>query len=140
VSGPTNTQFAVAVHALTMLANLSAEPLSSERISGSVGSNPVYVRRVLGQLREAGVVASRPGVNGGWELLADPAAVRLGDVWRVIHADAPVLGVHATPDCPVGQEITRTLADIDRRAARALEAELDDVTIADVMAGVPAFV
>jgi Rrf2 family protein len=108
--------------------------MSSEEISASVGTNPVYVRRVLGRLRAAGSVASRPGVRGGWRLQREPVAVTLGDVWRVIEGnDSPLLGVHhADPNCEVGQDIQRTLEAIERRTARAVEAELDAIAVADL--------
>jgi DNA-binding IscR family transcriptional regulator len=108
--------------------------MSSEGIAASVGANPVYVRRVLGRLREGGYVASRPGVRGGWELRRDPAEVTLGDVWRVIAGPAPaLLGVHhAHPDCDTGQDIQATLEAIERRAARAVETELDAIAVADL--------
>jgi len=138
MSGPTNTQFTVGLHALTLLAYLG--PMSSETIASSVGANAVYVRRVLGRLREAGYVASRPGVHGGWELRRDPAELTLGDVWRLIAGPAPaLLGVHhAHPACDAGQEIQATLEAIERRAARAVEAELDAIAVADLTPDVAA--
>jgi Rrf2 family protein len=134
MSGPTNTQFTVGLHALTLLAHFDNGPTSSDDLAASVGANPVYVRRVLGRLRDAGYVGSRPGVNGGWHLLRDPAELTLGDVWRVIAGAAPaLLGVHhANPDCDAGQDIQSTLEAIERRAARAVEAELDAIAVADL--------
>jgi Rrf2 family protein len=133
---PTNTQFAVGVHVLTLLAGAPDEPMSSEEMAASVNANPVYVRRVLGSLRRAGLVASRPGVHGGWQPTRDPGEVTLADVWRPIQGDDPVLGLHdANPSCPVGREIQRTLSGIDRRAAQALEAELDGTRVRDVLPG-----
>jgi len=134
MTGPTNTQFTVALHALTLLAHAPDPLMSSEEIAASVGANPVYVRRVLGRLREAGYVASRPGVRGGWTLRCEPAELTLGDVWRVIEGrSAALLGVHqASPNCEVGQEIQRTLEAVERRAARAVETELDAIAIADL--------
>src|SRR3954467_4735439 len=100
VARPTNTQFALAVHMLTLLAGSAPAQLSSEEMAGSAGSNPVHVRRVLGRLPTAGLVTSPPGVGGGWSLLAEPATTTLADVWRVVHADDHVLGLHgANPDC-----------------------------------------
>ena len=64
MSRPTNTQFALAVHVLTMLAALPRELRNSEEMAGSAGSNPVHIRRVLGRLRAAGLVASRSGRTG----------------------------------------------------------------------------
>jgi Rrf2 family protein len=135
VAGPTNTQFALAVHMLTLLAGSAPSALSSEEMAGSADSNPVHVRRVLGGLREAGLLTSRPGPNGGWQLAADPAAITLADVWRIVHGDDQVLGLRgANPRCPVGQSIQRLLSDVDRRAARALEDELAETTIAQLVA------
>jgi len=134
MTGPTNTQFTVAVHSLTLLAHQPDGVMSSEDIAASVGANPVYVRRVLGRLRNAGYVTSRPGVHGGWRLQRAAAELTLGDVWRVIEGGAgQLLGVHhAHPNCDVGQDIQRTLTAIDRRAARAVEAELDAIAVVDL--------
>ncbi len=133
VAHPTNTQFAVAVHLLTLLAGASEEVLSSELMAGSVGANPVHVRRVLGSLRRAGIVASRPGAHGGWQLERAPEALTLADVWRAVHGADPLLGLHgAAPECTVGQRIQSALGGIDRRAARAVEEELARTSIFDL--------
>ena len=135
MSRPTNTQFAIAVHVMTMLAALPRELQSSDVMAASVGSNPVHIRRVLGRLREAGFVASRPGPHGGWRLLRSPQETTLADVWRVMNGEAPVLGVHeAAPNCVVGQQIQADLEDIDRRALAAVEAELETTTLAQLAA------
>lgn len=137
MSNPTNTQFAIGVHVLTLLASTPDGLQSSEEMADSVGSNPVHIRRVLGRLRRAGLVESRPGPHGGWRALKEPAKVRLGDVWRAVDEGGQVLGVHAAnPDCPVGREIQGELLSLDRRAAAALLAELDRETVADVLAKV----
>lgn len=131
----TNTQFALGVHMLTLLAGGAPATLSSEEMAGSANSNPVHVRRVLGGLRAAGLVTSKSGVGGGWQLAADPGAITLGDVWRVVHGDDQVLGLRgANPDCPVGQSIQALLTDVDRRAQRAIEDELATTTIAQLVA------
>lgn len=129
----TNTQFAVAVHVLTLLGGASDELLSSEVLAGSAGANPVHVRRVLGALRRAGLVASRPGVHGGWQLARAADIVTLDDVWRAVQGDDPMIGLHgAAPQCAVGQRIQRALSDVERRAAQAVEEELARTTICDL--------
>ena len=51
----------------------------------------------------------------------------------MINGDDPLLGVHeASPNCPVGQRIQANLADVDRRARAAVEAELATTTLADL--------
>jgi Rrf2 family protein len=137
MSGPANTQFAVGAHMLTLLSASGGGPLSSDEMATSANANPVYVRRVLGRLRVAGLVTSRPGVHGGWQLARDPGGITLGDVWRAIHAGEPLLGLHAAnPSCPIGREVQRTLGDVDRRAGRAVEAELDGINLLELLPGV----
>jgi Rrf2 family protein len=131
---PTNTQFALAVHMLTLLTADPQTMQSSELLASSAGSNPVHVRRVLGRLRRAGLVRSRPGPHGGWLPTETVADTTLADVWRAVNGDDPVLGLHsASPDCSVGQRIQAALASIDRRAAAALVAELEHTTIDDLV-------
>lgn len=130
---PTNTQFAVAVHLLTLLAGAPKDVLSSELMARSVGANPVHVRRVLGALRRAGLVGSRVGVHGGWQLARTADTVTLGDVWRAVQGDDRLLGLHgAAPECNVGQRIQRALGDVDRRATKAVADELSRTTILDL--------
>ena len=131
----TNTQFAVAVHVLVYLASAGADrPISSDELSASTNVNPVYVRRVLGPLREAGLVTSRPGAHGGWELAADPRHITLARVWRLLQGDDPVLGLHGpAPECPVGRTIQVSLTSIDRGVAAAVEAQLAGITVLDIV-------
>jgi Rrf2 family protein len=130
----TNTQFALGVHMLTLLAGSAPECLSSDEIAASANANSVHVRRVLGRFRAAGLVASKPGVGGGSHLTQDPGTITLADVWRLVHGDNPILGLRgAHPDCSVGQSIQTLLTDIDSSARHALEDELAMTTISDLI-------
>ncbi|MDD5849188.1 MAG: Rrf2 family transcriptional regulator, partial [Firmicutes bacterium] len=60
------SRFTIAVHILTCIEVFRDEgPCTSESIAGSVGVNPVVIRRVLGQLKDAGMVRIVRGVQGG---------------------------------------------------------------------------
>jgi Rrf2 family protein len=134
VARPTNTQFALAVHLLTLLGGSPETVLNSEVLADSAGASAVHVRRILGGLRAAGIVTSRSGVGGGWVLNGCPDEVTLADVWHVVQGEDQVLGLHgASPDCPVGQRIQRSLVAIDRRAARAVEEELRGITLGELV-------
>jgi DNA-binding IscR family transcriptional regulator len=103
-------------------------------LAGSAGSNPVHVRRVLGRLRRAGLVRSRPGPHGGWHATEATAGVTLADVWRAVNGEDPVLGLHSVnPDCAVGERIQDELVRIDRRVVAALVVELEHTTIDDLV-------
>jgi Rrf2 family protein len=137
MSGPANTQFALGVHMATLLAALAqAGPQTSELLASSAGSNPVHVRRVLGRLRDAGLVVSRPGPKGGWQLAVDADTTTLAEIWHAVHGNDGILGVHeASPACTVGRRIQASLTEIDRSAARAVQRDLANTTLADLARG-----
>ncbi|MEU3340310.1 Rrf2 family transcriptional regulator [Streptomyces sp. NPDC002144] len=131
---PTNTQFAVGVHLLTLLAALPGEWRDSQSLAFSPATNAAHARRILGQLRAAGLVRSHPGPRGGWMLERDAEEIDLATVWIALNGEDPVLGMHAPqPDCGAGKRVQDSLLALDRRARRALLAELARTTIADVL-------
>ena len=60
----TNSQLSVTLHLLLHLAD-SASPVTSQALAGAMHTNPVVIRRMIGGLREAGLVHSSKGHNGG---------------------------------------------------------------------------
>ncbi len=135
-----NTQFAVAVHVLTYLADAGpGRTASSDELSGSTNVNPVYVRRVLGPLREAGLVRSRPGKHGGWELARDAGDITLAQVWRLLQGTDPLLGLHGpNPACAIGRSVQNSLTELDHALSRAVDDELERFTVQDLLIpGVP---
>ena len=131
---PTNTQFAVAAHVLVLLVVADGRPVSSEEMARSVQASAVYLRRVLGRLRAGGLVSSRPGPTGGWQLTKASRDITLGDVWRAVHGDEPVLGLHGPAEaCPVGAVIGGFMNGVQARLAQAIEDELDRTTLEDAV-------
>lgn len=131
---PTNSRFAVAVHVLTYLASQGGHTISSETLAVSTNVNAAHVRKVLGPLRAAGLVESRPGVGGGWQLGRPEQMITLADVWTTLHGEDRVLGQH-TPSrrCVVGRDIEDELALIDRQVGDAIVTQLLTTTIADLV-------
>lgn len=130
---PTNTQFALAVHVLTLLAIDPDILWGSDVLGGSAATSPVHVRRVLGGLRDAGLVTSRPGPRGGSTLARPAEEFTLADVFNAINGDDPVLAIHdASPDCVNGRAIQAGLVRLERQASAALVADLARTTIADL--------
>lgn len=134
----TNTQFAVAAHVLTYLAGIDdARPASSEELSRSTNVNPVYIRKVLGPLRGAGLVKSRPGVHGGWELALDPDEIALEQVWLLLQGTDPVLGLHGPdPSCATGRSVAKSLRRLDQEVADAIAGSLRHTTVRDLLSHV----
>src|SRR5271169_2324333 len=89
-----SSKLSVGIHILTIFALKPGEPLTSEFISCSVNTNPVVIRRLLGTLREAGLVESRTGVGGGWSLLREPEQITLLDILRAVEPQNEIFALH----------------------------------------------
>ncbi len=134
MAGPTNTQFAVAVHVLTYLAGTTdGRAVRSEELAEGANANPVYIRRVLGPLRAAGLVRARRGPTGGWHLAEPAESISLDRVWSLIQGSDPVLGLHGPdPECATGRRVQAGLISLDRAVAASVVATLGGVTIGDI--------
>jgi len=129
-----NSRLAVSVHVLAYLAFKQGEPVSSAEIASSVGTNPVIIRRLLILLRHAHLVGSHKGARGGFFLSCSPENITLREVYRAVEP-APDFGMASfAPNarCPVGNKITSVLEKTFSKAQAQMEAELANVTIAEI--------
>jgi len=131
-----NSHFAMAVHLLCALAWNEGRVIGSEDLARSVGTNPSFLRGLIGDLREAGLVETRQGKGGGSMLARSAGSITLHDVYRVTES-TPVLKVHG-PDCespcPVARNMERLLDSVNERLEEILVAELSRTTVADLVA------
>lgn len=129
------TRFAVAVHILLLLATAPGGQLTSGKLAESIGTNPVVVRRLAGQLARAGLIRIRRG-PGGAELAKPAEEISLSQVWQAMRRKGlPLLPVHPgprraaeTPTPPMSQLLRQTFD----AAEAAMEASLATTTIADL--------
>jgi Rrf2 family protein len=132
-------RFSVSVHLLTLLAwrNRDGGPIPSGHIAASVNTNPVVVRRLMGQLRRAGLVRIKAGPGGGAHLARPAEAITLRDVFDAVERGR-LLSCHRQPngDCPVGRTIVGVLEESLQGFESAARTALEDRTIADVCAQV----
>ena len=102
------------------------ELLTSEQVAASVNTNPVIIRRSLGDLRRAGLVDVRHGAGAGWSLARAPEEITLLDVYEAVEQE-PLFGMHRTEpnlECPVGRGIRPALGDIYGGIEQTLRHEL----------------
>jgi len=128
-----NSRFAVAVHTVTLLA-LSDGPVSSTAIAGSVSTNPVVIRRILGALHQAGLVHTQLGPEGGAVLAQRPEDITLLDVYRATgQSELFALPAHGPNHlCACGRNIQPVLIPVLERAENVVQTTLAGVTIADL--------
>jgi Rrf2 family protein len=120
---------------LTIFALKRGEPLTSEFIASSVNTNPVVIRRLLGLLRNAGLVESKTGVGGGWSLLTDPENITLLDVFRAVEPHKDVFALHRSepnPECPCGHFIQGVLTEVYDQVQESIARQLAGFTIAGI--------
>ncbi|MCT2407109.1 Rrf2 family transcriptional regulator [Chryseobacterium antibioticum] len=106
-----NTRFATAIHIMTLLAKSPQEWLTSEWMAGSINVNPVIVRKEISVLREAGLIASRQGKDGGSQLAKSADQISISEIYRAVK-NTEVLGKknqNPNPACSVGKEINSHL-------------------------------
>lgn len=131
----TSRRFAFATHILTLLTVAADTPLTSEYMARSVNTHPVVVRRILGNLRAAKLVASQPGTGGGWRLIREPASITLCEVYRAVEGE-PLFALHErapSTDCPVGRHIQPALSYVFDQATAAMEHKLRAISLADIV-------
>lgn len=92
---------------------------------------PRFLEQVFQDLRRAGLVRSKRGPRGGYQLACPPELIRLGDVIRAV--DGPIQLIHPDPptddDTTTSMQVTQhVLTDV----TRAVDACLDATTVADM--------
>ena len=87
-------------YGIRALAYLARRPESGlcglQEIADSEHIPPVYLRKVLGELRRHRLLRSAKGIHGGYELARAPQTITLWEVFRVLepdpYLDACILG------------------------------------------------
>lgn len=133
-----NSRVTIAAHALAWLElarRRGRRALTSDEVAASVNTNPVILRRSLGELRAAGLVVTRRGTGAGFALARPAGEITLLDVFQAVRAE-PLLGLHHSEpnlQCPVGAGIRPVLTEVYDEATVAFRAVLARRTIADVL-------
>jgi len=102
------SRFTLAIQTLLVIACFSEKTkVTSTFLSNSTNSNPVIIRRILGQLKKAGLVEIKAGVGGSY--IKKPLdEITLFDVFNAVNAaDYEIFSFHDNPECncPVGKNI-----------------------------------
>jgi DNA-binding IscR family transcriptional regulator len=133
-----NSRLTTAIHALCWLELATRRGdacLTSERVAASLASNPALVRKVLGPLRDAGLVRAGRGPGAGWALVRPAEVIRLDEIYDALGEDAPFALHPHEPNqrCQVGFGIRPVLADVYSQADAAVRRSLRRRTVADVL-------
>ena len=132
------SKFTIGVHAITAIDYFKEmDRVNSEFLAGSIGVNPVIVRSVISQLREAGLLQTRRGSSGA-ELAKKLDEITLYDVYKAVGSVNEEEGLfhfheQPNPNCPVGRNIHQVLGHRLTEAEKAMEDKLRSTTLADIV-------
>jgi Rrf2 family protein len=111
----------------------SARVVSIQEIATRQAIPPRYLEQVLLQLKRAGVLSSRRGAAGGYQLGRPPGEITVGEVLRAVEGKETPLGApRANGRAADGH--AHELAELGEEIATAVARVVDGLTFADLAA------
>ncbi|HBS49486.1 MAG TPA: Rrf2 family transcriptional regulator [Rhodobacteraceae bacterium] len=128
-----NSRLSLALHTLGHMAGEPERMRKSADIAAHAGTNPVVVRRVLGRLREAGLLVAEKGHAGGWRLARPPREITLADVYLALNERlVPVDEPPEPHGCAVEEALHDRVATLMDEIEQTLVSRLSETTIAEI--------
>jgi len=126
-----------AIRALLALADAQAQdagPVSAEALAGAQGLPKKFLEAILLDLKRGGLVSSRRGSAGGYQLATGADEIRLGAVVRIV--DGPLAEVRGIrPQDAAYDGVAQHLPVVWVALRASLRSVLDEVSLADVLNG-----
>lgn len=131
-----SSRFTLAIHIFACVDIFKNDyKVTSDFISKSTNVNPVIIRKILLQLRNAGLIEVARG-TGGTTIIRPLSEITFLDIYRAVECveDNTLFHFHENPNekCPVGRNIHNVLDDKLQRVQTAMERELQSITLEDV--------
>lgn len=131
-----SSRFTLAVHIFACIDTFGEEyKVTSDFLAGSTNVNPVIIRKILGQLKGAGLIEVARG-TGGTTVAKPLNEITFLDVYYAVECveNGELFHFHENPntECPVGRNIHHILDDKLLQVQSALEKELASITLADI--------
>jgi Rrf2 family protein len=123
-----------AIRAAVELAAAGDGPVKGDRIAKSQSIPSNFLENILADLRNAGIVGSRRGAEGGYWLARPAGEVSLAEVIRAV--DGPLANVRGVRSDQLEYEgSAKALADVWVAVRASLRNVLEQVSLADVARG-----
>lgn len=132
-----SSRFTIAVHILICIEIFKNDyKVTSDFLASSVNVNPVVIRRLLQQLKKAGIINVKRG-SGGTDIGKPLDKITLLDIYNAVECveNGELFHFHEKPNqlCPVGKNIHAVL-DIRLEAIqKAMEKEMRLISLQDIM-------
>ena len=134
-----SSRFTVALHIFTCVDTFKDDyKVTSDFLAGSINTNPVIIRRILTQLKNAGLITVARG-TGGITVNRPLSKITFYDVYQAIEPveNGDLFHFHEAPnpECPVGRNIHRLLDGKLKEIQNSMEDKMKEYTLADLRAG-----
>lgn len=130
-----SSRFTMAIHMFACIDTFTDQKMTSDFMAASIGTNPVIVRKLLQQLKAAGLIEVSRG-TGGVTVTKPLNEITFLDIYKAVQCtpDEELFHFHENPNqaCPVGKNIHHVLDDKLAKVQEAMERELAAITLADV--------
>lgn len=131
-----SSRFTIAVHIFTCIECFKNDyKITSDFLAGSTNVNPVIIRKILSQLKAAGLVNVARG-SGGASIAKPLSEITFLDIYKAVECieDGELFHFHENPNpkCPVGKNIHNILDNKLKRVQEAMEKELASITLKDI--------
>ena len=126
-----SSRFTIAVHIFE-----KDHKITSDFLADSIQVNPVVIRRLLSQLKAAGLVRVQRG-SGGASMAKPLDQITFLDIYRAVDCveEGALFHFHENPNpnCPVGRNVHRVLDGRLKQIQDAMEREMAGITLESVM-------
>ena len=134
-----SSRFTIALHIFTCVEIFKNDyKITSDFLAGSINTNPVIIRKILTQLKNAGLITVTRG-TGGISPTRSLKDISFYDVYQAIEPveNGDLFNFHSSPNpqCPVGKNIHRLLDDKLKTIQLAMENEMKKYTLDDLRIG-----
>lgn len=120
---------------ITAAENSGAQAMCKGEVLAASQDIPArFLEGILRQLRQAGIVSSRRGADGGYRLARPAESISVADVVRAL--DGPLAEVRGDrPEQATYEGAAEKLQDVWVATRAALRGVLDNVTLAEIASG-----
>lgn len=110
-------------------------PVSLTDVSRSEDLPLPYLEQLVGKLRKDGLLRSRQGAHGGYELARSPREITIGDVLRALEGPiAPMFcATESRDEVECARQSRCTVTTVWERVRDAIAGALDSITLADLV-------
>ncbi|MBR0411356.1 MAG: Rrf2 family transcriptional regulator [Eubacterium sp.] len=134
-----SSRFTIALHIFTCVNTFKDDyKVTSDFLAGSINTNPVIIRKILTQLKNAGLITVARG-TGGITVNRPLSEITFYDVYQAIDPveNGDLFHFHEAPnpECPVGRNIHRLLDEKLKEIQNSMENKMKEYTLADLHVG-----